>query len=89
MGLFVWKFRDTCRSFEFSATIFIQTDETIIKVLYNSEFEFSKRLYAVLDVDLSKIRLYHSLSDLTRQSLLYIKDSIPEKCFRWVCCILI
>ena len=57
-------------------------DEVVIKVFYNSEFAFSSRLYACLDVDLPRIKFYQPLSELTQQSLLYIRDMIPQTCFR-------
>lgn len=62
------------------------TDEDIVKVHYNSEFEFSHRLYGMLDVDIPLIQLCQPMSGLIRHSLIYIKDAIPGKCFRWVHC---
>ena len=60
----------------------IFSDASILKVFYNSAYSFSGRLYASLDVDLPHIRLYQPLTELTQQSLIYIKDTLPQKIFR-------
>ena len=52
-------------------------------MFYNSSYSFSHRLYASLDVDLPHIHLYQPLSELTQQSLLYVKDSLSQKIFRY------
>lgn len=57
--------------------------EGLIKVFYNSDFTFSQRLYGLLDVDFPRVWLYQPLSELIQLSVLYIRDSIPYKCFRW------
>ena len=58
------------------------SDASILKVFYNSSYSFSRRLYASLDVDLPHIHLYQPLSELTQQSLIYIKDTLSQKIFR-------
>ena len=60
----------------------IFSDASILKVFYNSAYSFSGRLYASLDVDLPHIRLYQPLTELTQQSLIYVKDTLPQKIFR-------
>ena len=58
------------------------SDASILKVFYNSSYSFSRRLYASLDVDLPHIHLYQPLSELTQQSLIYVKDTLSQKIFR-------
>ena len=58
------------------------SDASILKVFYNSAYSFSGRLYASLDVDLPHIRLYQPLTELTQQSLIYVKDTLSQKIFR-------
>ena len=62
--------------------IFLFSDASILKVFYNSFYSFSRRLYASLDVDLPHIHLYQPLSELTQQSLIYVKDTLSQKIFR-------
>jgi hypothetical protein len=56
-------------------------DEGVVHVLWNSSFQFSKRLYGGLDVDISCIRLHKPLRSLVRQSRVYVQDSVPETSF--------
>lgn len=57
-------------------------DQALIKVFYNSGFEFSQRLYGTLDVDLPRIRLFRPLKEILRVPLLYIKGYVLPACFR-------
>ena len=57
------------------------TDEGIVRVLWNSAFQFSKRMYGELDVDISCIRLHKPLSHLVQQSGVYVQDGVPEASF--------
>ncbi|XP_059161294.1 uncharacterized protein LOC131944620 isoform X2 [Physella acuta] len=52
-----------------------------VKVLYNSNLSFSKRLYGLLDVDLCRIKLHEPLSMIVQQPLLYIRDMVFKPCF--------
>ena len=54
----------------------------VLKVFYNSEFEFSQRLYGSLDVDLPRIVLCSPLSEILQQPLIYLPGSIPQACLR-------
>ena len=55
--------------------------EGLLRVFYNSDFAFSHRLYGSLDVDLPRVLLYQPLSELLQQSVLYVRGSIPRRCF--------
>ena len=39
---------------------------------------FSSRLYASLDVDLLRIKLFEPLEDIVKKPLLYIRDMAPK-----------
>ena len=52
-----------------------------MKVLYKSDMTFSKRLYVALDVDLCRVRVHDSLTNITRKPLLYVRDIVPRPCF--------
>lgn len=52
-----------------------------VRVLYNSDFSFSQRLYGVLDVDLCRVKLHEPLRLVVQQSLLYVRDMVPKPCF--------
>ncbi len=41
---------------------------------------FTSRLYAELDVSLSRVRLYQSLRQIVSQPLIYIRDIVPRAC---------
>ena len=49
-----------------------------VKVLYNSAMNFSTRLYASLDVDLLRIKLFEPLENIVKKPLLYIRDMAPK-----------
>ncbi len=56
-------------------------DPGSIKALYKSDMTFSERLYVSLDVDLCRVRLHDSLTNITRKPLLYVRDIVPRACF--------
>ncbi|RUS70710.1 hypothetical protein EGW08_021530 [Elysia chlorotica] len=56
-------------------------DNSDVRVLYNSDLSFSKRLYGPLDVDLCRVKLHEPLSVIVQQSLLYIRDMVFRPCF--------
>jgi hypothetical protein len=56
-------------------------NETGIDVIYNSSLGFSKRLYASLDVELLKIKLFEPLDEIVKKPLLYIRDMTPKTSF--------
>lgn len=56
--------------------------EGLLKVFFNSDFSFSRRLYGSLDVDLPRILLCQPLSKLVQQSVFYVHNSLPHPCFR-------
>jgi hypothetical protein len=49
-----------------------------VKILYNSAMSFSNRLYASLDVDLLRIKLFEPLSEIIKKPLLYVRDMAPK-----------
>lgn len=59
-------------------------DQNIIKVFYNSDYNFSKRLYGTLDVDLPRIRLFRPLREIMQHPLIFIPNCIPPPSFRSV-----
>ncbi|KAK3601780.1 hypothetical protein CHS0354_016147 [Potamilus streckersoni] len=58
-----------------------QPENSDVKVLFNSNLTFSKRLYGPLDVDLCRVKLHEPLEDIVCQSLLYVRDMVPKPCF--------
>jgi len=54
-------------------------DEWMIEV-HDSSITYNKRIYEKLDVNLTRIRLYQSLSSVVRQPLLYVRDILPKPC---------
>ncbi|RXM93494.1 hypothetical protein EOD39_19014 [Acipenser ruthenus] len=58
------------------------TGERMLKVLYNSELCFHRRLYASLDLNLCRVHLHKPLSDIMKQPLLYVRDMVPQACFQ-------
>ncbi|BFZ08131.1 hypothetical protein BsWGS_11170 [Bradybaena similaris] len=52
-----------------------------IRVLYNSDLCFSKRLYGCLDVDLCRVKLHEPLSVIVQQPLLYVRDMVFKPCY--------
>jgi hypothetical protein len=52
-----------------------------LDLLYNSTISFSNRLYALLDVDLIKVKLFESLENIVRKPLLYVRDMAPKDSF--------
>ena len=59
----------------------LSVDDGLVRVLWNSDYQFSERCYGELDVDISCIRLHNQLSKLTRQSGIYILDNIPPQSY--------
>lgn len=57
-------------------------EEEQMRVFYNSNLSFNRRLYEALDVALSPIRLSEPLEDLMKQPLLYARGQIPHACFQ-------
>ena len=55
-------------------------DQTI-ELIYNSALRFSQRLYATLDVELVKVKLFEPLDELVKKPLLYIRDMAPKSSF--------
>nr|KAG5711366.1 hypothetical protein BaRGS_006063 [Batillaria attramentaria] len=53
-----------------------------VRVMYNSDFSFSQRLYSPLDVDLCRVKLHEPLNMVVQQSLLYVRDMVPRPCFQ-------
>nr|KAI8733024.1 hypothetical protein BgiMline_028969 [Biomphalaria glabrata] len=58
-----------------------QPEDTDVKVLYNSNLSFSRRLYGSLDVDLCKVKLHEPLRLIVQQPLLYIRDMVFRPCY--------
>ncbi|XP_069101496.1 uncharacterized protein [Argopecten irradians] len=56
-------------------------EKSDVKVLYNSDMSFSERLYGPLDVDLCRVKLHESLTQIIQQPLLYVRDMVPKACF--------
>jgi len=54
-------------------------NERMIEV-HDSSITYNKRIYEKLDVNLTRIRLYQSLSNVVRQPLLYVRDILPKPC---------
>ncbi|XP_078270082.1 uncharacterized protein cfap92 isoform X2 [Rhinoraja longicauda] len=54
--------------------------EKRVKVLYNSDFSFDRRLYSNLDDRLYHMYLHEPLSDIVKQPLLYVRDMAPQDC---------
>jgi hypothetical protein len=52
-----------------------------LDLLYNSTISFSNRLYALLDVDLIKVKLFEPLDNIVRKPLLYVRDMAPKESF--------
>ena len=52
-----------------------------VKVLYNSDLTFGRRLYGALDVDLTRVKLHQPLNMIVQQPLLFVRDMVPRSCF--------
>ncbi|XP_067938136.1 uncharacterized protein FLJ43738-like [Watersipora subatra] len=52
-----------------------------VKVLYNSDLTFSRRLYGALDVDLTRVKLHEPIDMIVQQPLLFVRDMVPRHCF--------
>jgi len=60
---------------------FIETgNKDDVVMIYDSSISFSKRIYIDLDIDLTRIRLYQPLSVIITQTVIYIRDIIPQSC---------
>lgn len=55
-------------------------EEERMRVLYNSELSFNRRIYGALDVALSPIHLSRPLEDLMKLPVLYTRGPIPHAC---------
>ncbi|CAG5119279.1 unnamed protein product, partial [Candidula unifasciata] len=58
-----------------------QPKQSDVRVLYNSDLCFSKRLYGSLDVDLCRVKLHEPLSVIVKQPLLYVRDMVFKPCY--------
>ncbi|XP_078066289.1 uncharacterized protein FLJ43738-like [Mustelus asterias] len=56
-----------------------------VKVLYNTDFSFHKRLYAYMDDLLYHVHLREPLHNIVKQPLLYVRDMTPQDCFQALC----
>ena len=65
----------------------IMTALGVVEVLYNSEYAFSERLYAELDVEICCIRLHQPLHQLVQMPQPYIWNRIPLSAFQGLMCI--
>ena len=52
--------------------------------LYNTDITFQERLYATLDVDLTRVRLHQPLDVIVKLPLLYVRDMVPRLCLQAV-----
>eukprot|EP00794_Sanderia_malayensis_P005993 gene5993-6689_t len=59
---------------------FSQDDGKCFVSIYNSQLTFQERLYASLDVDLTRVRLHQPLDAIVKQPLLYVRDMVPRDC---------
>ncbi|TNM88322.1 hypothetical protein fugu_004576 [Takifugu bimaculatus] len=57
-------------------------EEEQMRVFYNSNLSFNRRVYGALDVALSPIHLSQPLEDFMKQPLLYTRGLIPHACFQ-------
>lgn len=57
-------------------------EEEQMRIFYNSNLSFNRRVYGALDVALSPIRLSQPLEDFMKQPLLYTRGLIPHACFQ-------
>ncbi|XP_053150347.1 uncharacterized protein CFAP92 isoform X2 [Hemicordylus capensis] len=53
-----------------------------LQILYNSHISFHQRLYVDLEAMLFHIHLCKPLSSIMKQSLLYIREMVPQACFQ-------
>lgn len=56
-------------------------EEEQMRIFYNSNLSFNRRIYDALDVALSPIRLSQPLEDFMKQPL-YTRGRIPHACFQ-------
>eukprot|EP00066_Takifugu_rubripes_P026113 XP_011615379.1 PREDICTED: uncharacterized protein FLJ43738-like [Takifugu rubripes] len=57
-------------------------EEEQMRIFYNSNLSFNRRIYGALDVALSPIHLSQPLEDFMKQPLLYTRGLIPHACFQ-------
>ena len=49
-----------------------------MQVFFNADMRFGQRLYAQLDLDLLKIKLFESVEEIVKKPLLYVRDMTPK-----------
>eukprot|EP00795_Rhopilema_esculentum_P002461 gene2461-18118_t len=60
------------------------SDGSNVLSLYNTDITFQERIYASLDVDLTRVRLHQPLGAIVKLPLLYVRDMIPRLCLEAV-----
>jgi len=61
-----------------------QSAQKNLVTLYNTDITFQERLYATLDVDLTRVRLHQPLDVIVKLPLLYVRDMVPRLCLQAV-----
>ncbi|CAF0762637.1 unnamed protein product [Didymodactylos carnosus] len=52
-----------------------------VDISYDSSLTFDERIYAKLNVDLTRIKLHRPLKEIVQQPLLYVRDMVPKESF--------